>query len=68
VAQENVEIALRAIDAWNRQDLKEFLEVWHRDAEWRPALPEGTQGSGTVFRGHESIEQAWHNVREAWAE
>jgi ketosteroid isomerase-like protein len=68
MSQENVATALRAIDAWNRQDLEAFVDTWHPNAEWRPAFPEGTEGSGSVFRGHESIERAWHNVREAWAE
>ena len=31
-------------------------------------VPEGTEGRGGVFRGREEIAQAWHNVREAWAE
>jgi ketosteroid isomerase-like protein len=68
MSQENVEITGRAIDAWNRQDLGAFLREWHAEAEWRPAFPEGTEGTGSVFRGHDDLARAWHNVREAWAE
>jgi ketosteroid isomerase-like protein len=35
MSQENVATALRAIDAWNRQDLEAFVDTWHPDAEWR---------------------------------
>ncbi len=66
MSQDNVEIARRAIEAWNRQDLGVWIDTWHPEAEWRPAFPKGTEGTGTVFRGHEAIEEAWRNVREAW--
>jgi ketosteroid isomerase-like protein len=59
---------LRAINAWNRQDLPAFLETWDEKAEWRPAFPAGTEGSGAVFRGREEIARAWRGVREAWSE
>jgi ketosteroid isomerase-like protein len=59
---------LRAINAWNRQDLPGFLETWDEDAEWRPAFPAGTEGSGAVFRGRAEIARAWRGVREAWTE
>jgi ketosteroid isomerase-like protein len=65
---DHVQVALNAIQAWNRQDLVAFLEGWHPECEWRPAFPKGTQGSGMVFRGHEGVTQAWHGVREAWEE
>ena len=66
--REDIENARRGIEAWNREDLDAFLETWAEDAEWRPAFPEGTEGRGGVFRGREEIAQAWHNVRDAWAE
>jgi ketosteroid isomerase-like protein len=68
MSDQNIQNALRAIEAWNRQDLPTFLEAWDDDAEWRPAFPEGTEGSGGVFRGHGEIARAWRNVREAWTE
>jgi ketosteroid isomerase-like protein len=66
MSQENVEVATRAIDAWNRCDLVAFLQEWHSDCEWRPAFPKGTEGTGSVFRGHEGIDRAWGAVRVAW--
>ena len=68
MSQENIQNALRAIEAWNREDRVAFIDFWHPEAEWRPAFPKGTEGTGNVFRGHEGIEQAWRNVREAWDE
>jgi ketosteroid isomerase-like protein len=67
MSQENVELAGRAIEAWNRLDLAAFMEAWHQGAEWRPAFPSGTQGAGGVFRGHDGIREAWRNVRAAWS-
>src|SRR5690349_5695390 len=66
MSEANVEIARRAIEAWNRQDMGVWIGTWHPEAEWRPAFPKGTEGTGTVFRGHDGIEEAWRNVREAW--
>ena len=49
----------RAIEAWNTGDLDGFLESWHAAAEWRPAFPKGTEGTGSVFRGPEGVAEAW---------
>jgi len=68
MSEENVQTVMRAIEAWNSQDLGGFLEGWHAEAEWRPAFPKGTEGRGSVFRGREGVERAWHNVRAAWTE
>jgi ketosteroid isomerase-like protein len=67
MSQENVEVAQRAIEAWNRLDLDAFMTAWHPEAEWRPAFPKGTEGTGGVFRGHDGIREAWRNVRAAWS-
>ena len=67
MSQENVEVAQQAIEAWNRLDLDAFMTAWHPEAEWRPAFPKGTEGTGGVFRGHDGIREAWRNVRAAWS-
>jgi ketosteroid isomerase-like protein len=61
-------VAAAAIEAWNREDLPAFLATLAERAEWRPAFPKGTEGTGGVFGGHAEIEQAWHSVRDAWSE
>jgi hypothetical protein len=68
MSEVHIQNALRAIEAWNREDRVAFIGFWHPEAEWRPAFPKGTEGTGNVFRGHEGIEEAWRNVREAWDE
>jgi ketosteroid isomerase-like protein len=65
---DDVETAVNAIDAWNRGDLPGFLDAWHAEAEWRPAIPQGTEGDGSLVHGHEEISRAWNNVRSVWAE
>ena len=67
MSQEKVALAQQAIEAWNRLDLDAFMTAWHPEAEWRPAFPKGTEGTGGVFRGHDGICEAWHNVRAAWS-
>jgi ketosteroid isomerase-like protein len=67
MSQESVETATHAIAAWNALDLEAFMKVWHPEAEWRPAFPKGTEGTGSVFTGHAGIGEAWHNVRTAWS-
>jgi ketosteroid isomerase-like protein len=67
MADARIELALRGIEAWNRGDLDAFMEMWHPDAQWRPAFPEATEGAGSVFQGHEGIRRAWRNVRAAWS-
>ena len=68
MSQEKVELVTRVIEAWNGQDLSGFLAEWHPEAEWRPAFPKGTEGTGSVFSGHDGVERAWRNVRAAWSE
>ena len=68
MSQENIATAQRAIEAWNRLDLDGSSKRGHPDAEWRPAFPKGTEGTGGVFRGHEGIiRETWLNVRAGWA-
>jgi ketosteroid isomerase-like protein len=64
---DSAKVALAAIEAWNREDLRAFLDTLDGEAQWRPAFPKGTEGTGGVFSGHEEIEQAWHHVRDAWS-
>jgi ketosteroid isomerase-like protein len=68
MSQENVETVTRAIEAWNEADLAAFLGAWHPAAEWRPAFPKGTEGTGSVFRGADGVAEAWRNVRAVWSE
>ncbi len=39
MSQENVEIAKRTVDAYNRRDLDRYHELFTPDLEWVAALP-----------------------------
>jgi ketosteroid isomerase-like protein len=64
--EQDVEVGAQSVVAWNNCDLDGFLEAWHPDCEWRPAFPKGTEGTGSVFRGHAGMRRAWDAVRVAW--
>jgi ketosteroid isomerase-like protein len=52
MSQENVEIARRHHDAFNRGDIEAFLEALDRDAEWIPIM---ASLEGRVYRGREEV-------------
>ena len=57
MSQENVEIVQRHVEAWNRRDLKAWLDMFHSDAEidWsRSRAPH--KG---VYRGRRELEAFW---------
>ncbi len=67
MSSENVEIAKRGIDAFNRRDVEALADVVTLDFEWFPALPstvEGERFSG--YRGREGIETYFEDVRSTW--
>jgi ketosteroid isomerase-like protein len=68
VSQQLVEIAERAMDAFNRRDLDAFTRSMTSDIEWFPALERGLDGSG--YRGHEGVATHFANLeatREGFA-
>jgi ketosteroid isomerase-like protein len=64
MSQENVELANRAPDAFNRGDLDAFLALCDPDLEFysRLAAVEG----GSPYRGFDGIRAWWENLRAAW--
>jgi ketosteroid isomerase-like protein len=68
MSEENVETMSRAIDAWNRGDLAEFLARAHPDLEWHPVLAAGVEGSGGVYRGLDGAQQFWDEFRAMFDE
>jgi ketosteroid isomerase-like protein len=59
MSQENVEVARRAFDSFNRRELAAAVEAFDPDAEWIPylaALEEHT------YRGRDQIEAMWRDV------
>src|SRR5436190_12832253 len=52
MSQENLEIALRHRDAFNRRDMEAFLEALDRDVEWIPIM---ASLEGLIYRDHDGV-------------
>jgi ketosteroid isomerase-like protein len=64
VAEANVELLKRAVDAYNRRDIEALLNQLDPEIEWHPALPGLLGGAPTVYRGHEGITAMMHDLYE----
>jgi ketosteroid isomerase-like protein len=60
MSKENVELARRAIDAFNRRDLDAFLALTDPDAEFYSRIVE-LEGGGP-YRGHDGIRNWWDSL------
>jgi SnoaL-like domain len=58
MSQENVELAHRAIDAFNRRDLGAYLELVDAEVEF---VAGGVTMEGD-YRGHAGIRRFWENL------
>ena len=63
MSQENVEIAKRAIGAFNRRDVDAFAALTTPDFEWSPSM---VAIEGEVFRGREGIDRYFGSLRNSW--
>jgi ketosteroid isomerase-like protein len=66
MAQTNVEIVKRSLDAFNRRDAASIVQLATADFEWFPALPGTVEGSG--YRGREGIETYLMEISDTWEE
>ena len=62
MSQVNVDTARRWIDAYNRRDFDELLELSDRDIEFRSTFVQ----IEPVFRGHEGIHAYFESLSEAY--
>lgn len=65
MSQENVEIALASLDAWNRGDSESWRDVWSEEAEFYPLR---AQLEGHPYRGHQGMERFLVEMTEEWDE
>jgi ketosteroid isomerase-like protein len=63
MSQENVEIANRAVDAWNRDDLNAWIECFDQDIVWSP-LPNAPDLK--PIHGRESVLDLMERWLEPW--
>jgi ketosteroid isomerase-like protein len=66
MSEANVEIAKRALDAFNRRDVDAFMEFTTSDFELFPAMAGAVVGSSV--RGREGIEMLFGEIRDIWEE
>ena len=67
MSEENVEIAKRAAEIYNRRDVDAFFaEVATPDLEWWPALVRAVEGGS--YRGRAGVEQFLAETAETWEE
>jgi ketosteroid isomerase-like protein len=65
MSEENVEIVLAGVDAWNRGDHEAWLARWDEEAEFYPLR---AQLEGTSYSGHDGMERFLAEMREEWEE
>ena len=61
MSQENVELARRAHDAFNRADLEAYMALMDEDVE---AVPRIVGTLGETVRGHDGIRRWWKDLFE----
>jgi ketosteroid isomerase-like protein len=66
VSRENVEIAKRNVEAFNRLDVDGFVESATADFEWFPAG--ATALERVSFLGREGVEKYFEELRDTWEE
>ena len=64
MSQENVEIAKRGLDAFNRRDLDAYDDLITLDFEWFPPFPGTLEGES--YRGREGVERYLEEINGAW--
>jgi ketosteroid isomerase-like protein len=64
MSQENVDLALAAVDAVARMDGDRLAELTHPEVEWHSFLAQ--LGEGGVYRGHEGMREYARDLRDAW--
>jgi ketosteroid isomerase-like protein len=64
----NLEVFERGLDAYNRRDIDDLLEVLDPEVEWYPVLEVLLGGQGTVYRGHDGVRELFRNIADALGE
>ena len=65
MSEQNVQLVVRLLDAFNERDLDRFAELTTPDFEWSPSM---VAIEGEVFLGREGIETYFGRMIDAWDE
>ena len=63
MSQENVEVATRAIDAFNGTDVDAFAALTSPDFEWSPSM---VAIEGETYRGRDGIDKYFGSLGNSW--
>ena len=63
MSQENVEMSLLVVDAWNRGDREAWVALWDEEAEFYPLR---AQLEGESYHGHGGLERFLGEMAEDW--
>jgi ketosteroid isomerase-like protein len=66
MCDENVALARRMVDAFNRRDIDAIGELSTPDFEWYPAMPGAVEGG--AYRGRAGMESYLAELRGTWQE
>jgi ketosteroid isomerase-like protein len=64
MSQQDVEIARRAFDAYNRLDVEAMLACVTPDLEWFPSMPSTLETA--IYQGREGVERYFQETRGTW--
>ena len=64
MSDENVELARRLIDAFNRRDLAAMTQTFGTEIEWRPGGPAAVERA--VYRGRDEVSRGFAETWETW--
>jgi ketosteroid isomerase-like protein len=60
MSSENVEVARRTLDAWQRDDWETWLSYIDEDIEYHSAIEPAVQGAAGAHIGHEGMHRLWN--------
>jgi ketosteroid isomerase-like protein len=66
MSQENVDIAKRAVDAYNRRDVDTLDDITSPDFQLFPAMDAAVEGEVRVLKGREGLETYLGEVGATW--
>ena len=63
MSRKDIELAKRALDAFNSGDVEKMIELADEALEWRPAFG-GATGGATAYHGHDGFREYWRGTQE----
>jgi ketosteroid isomerase-like protein len=66
MSQENVEMARRSLDGWNRGEFDAWAQSAHPEIEFFSGITLGAEGDESAFRGLEGLRRYWDQWHSVW--